>query len=41
MTVNDKDAAFLPTTEGVPLGLTKREYFAAKALQGLLSVDTS
>jgi hypothetical protein len=29
----------IPTEENPPTGLTKREYFAAQALQGLLAAD--
>ena len=29
----------IPTEENPPTGLTKREYFAAQALQGLMAAD--
>lgn len=41
MIVKDEEVAFPLMIKGTPLGLTKREYFAAKAMQGLLSIDTN
>ena len=33
--MNPSDPAFPPLDEGLPSGLTKREYFAAMALSGM------